>query len=92
MTGKDSKRKVLVAGATGQLGRAVVKELKQRGYWVKASGRDDRKLQVLKEELGADEVVTADITVPQSLKGICDQVDAVISCAGASMNGLTGRP
>jgi uncharacterized protein YbjT (DUF2867 family) len=79
-------QKVLVAGATGQLGKAVVAELKRRGYWVRALGRDARKLQVLKQELGADEIVTADLTDYGTLKGGCDQIDAVISCAGASMS------
>ena len=81
-----TSRKVLVAGATGQLGKAVVKKLKRRGYWVKALGRDTRKLQALKQELGADEVVAADLTDSGTLKGVCDQIDAVISCAGASMS------
>lgn len=82
----ETIQKVLVAGATGQLGREVVKELKRRGYWVKAVGRGTRKLQALKQELGADEIVTADLTDSGGLKGVCAQMDAVISCAGASMS------
>jgi len=32
-------KKVLVAGATGYLGRFVVQEFKKRGYWVRALAR-----------------------------------------------------
>lgn len=79
-------QKVLVAGATGQLGKAVVAELKRRGFWVRALGRDARKLQVLKQELGADEIAAVDLTDANTLRGVCSQMDAVISCAGASMS------
>lgn len=80
------KRKALVVGATGQLGNAVVKELKQHGYWVRACGRNERKLRALTQELGADETVTVDLTQSQDLSRVCNQIDAVISCAGASMS------
>lgn len=79
-------KKVLVAGATGQLGKAVVAELKRRGHWVKACGRDAKKLQALKQGLGADEIAAVDLTDARSLQNVCSQMDAVISCAGASMS------
>lgn len=79
-------KKVLVAGATGQLGTAVVAELKRRGYWVRACGRNQQKLQALQQKVGADEIVAIDLTDASALKGVCDQIDAVISCAGASMS------
>lgn len=75
-------KKVLGAGATGQLGRLVAKELKSRGYSVRAVARNAGKLT----GLGIDDVVTGDLTKPETLLGVCDGVDAVISCAGASMN------
>ncbi len=75
-------RKVLIAGATGQLGKCVLTELKQRGYAVRAIARDAGKLS----GSGTDEVVTADLTRPETLSGVCDGIDAVISCAGAAMN------
>ena len=75
-------KKVLVAGATGQLGRLVAKELKGCGYAVRAVARNAGKLT----GLGIDDVVTGDLTKPETLSGIGDGVDAVISCAGASMN------
>jgi uncharacterized protein YbjT (DUF2867 family) len=75
-------RKALVAGATGQLGKCVLTELKQRGYAVRAIARDAGKLA----GLGIDETVTADLTEPETLRGVADGVEFVISCAGATMN------
>jgi len=75
-------KKVLVAGATGLLGRLVVKELKQRGYVVRAAAREEDKLL----ETGADEVMAIDLTDPYTVQGVCGDVEAVICCSGASMN------
>jgi uncharacterized protein YbjT (DUF2867 family) len=75
-------RKILVAGSTGQLGKWVARELKRRGHAVRALARDAGKLA----EIELEEIVTADLTRPETLRGACDGVDAVISCAGASMN------
>ena len=74
--------KILVAGASGQLGKYVARELNLRGYAVRAIARDAGKLA----SLGIKEAVTADLTKPETMRGVCDGVDVVISCAGASMN------
>src|SRR6185436_20632734 len=47
-----------------------------------AIARDEGKLS----KLGIPDVAVADLTDPASLANVCDGVDAVISCAGASMN------
>lgn len=75
-------KKVLVAGATGRLGKCVLTELKLRGYAVRAIARDTGKLA----GLGVDETVTADLTKPETLRGVCDGVEFVLSSAGATMN------
>ncbi len=69
---------ILVAGATGQLGRCVVHELKQQGHRVRVIARNPTNVE-------ADEKVHADLTKPETLNGACTGADAVISCAGASM-------
>ncbi len=74
-------KKILLAGATGSLGYLVAKELKARGYVVRAIARQPAKLI----GLNLDEVVRADLTDAASLQSICQGVDAVLSCAGASM-------
>jgi uncharacterized protein YbjT (DUF2867 family) len=73
--------RVLVAGASGQLGRHVVSELRRRGYRVRALSRRPERLTGL-----VDEAVRGDLLDPASLAAACDGVDVVFSCAGASMD------
>jgi uncharacterized protein YbjT (DUF2867 family) len=70
----------LVAGASGQLGTEVVRELNARGYQMRALSRSPEKVK------GNYEVVKGDLTDPSSLSGVCDGIDVVLSCAGASMD------
>lgn len=74
--------KVLVAGATGMLGREVVALLRARDAEVRVLTRDARRA----EPLGVDEVHVADARKRDRLSGACDGVDAVFSCLGASVS------
>ena len=82
------KEKVLVAGASGYLGRYVVHEFKKRRYFVRALVRNPEKASKEGPNLEpsiagvADEVVTGDATDKASLKDICKDVDIVFSCMG----------
>ncbi len=73
-------KKVLVAGSTGYLGQFVVKELKKRGYWVRALVRNKSKLKTTDNEI--DEIVIGEVTKPNTLNGICDDIDIVFSSVG----------
>ncbi|MCP4213357.1 MAG: SDR family oxidoreductase [bacterium] len=73
-------KKALVAGATGYLGRYIVKELKKQGYWVRALVRNEGKVADLKECI--DEVYIGEVTLPESLENICEGIDVVISSVG----------
>ena len=75
-------KRILLAGASGQLGRHVIHELNRSGYAVRAITRDRNRL------LGteADEIHETDLFDAHKMGWIADQCDAVISCAGASMN------
>lgn len=77
-------RKVLVAGATGQLGRHVCGELKRRGYSVRALVRDERRLGATRGDV--DETFVGDLVRPETLRGACAGVDAVISAAAAPLS------
>src|SRR5918998_418594 len=77
-------KRVLVAGATGQLGRHVCGELKRRGYAVRALVRDGKKVGVIRGV--ADETHAGDLTLPETLKGACAGVDAVVSAAAAPLS------
>ncbi len=73
-------QKVLVAGATGYLGGFVAKEFKRRGHFVRALARTPRKLDYMKEQL--NEIVEGEVTVPESIKNVCDGIDVVFSSIG----------
>ncbi len=79
---------VLVAGATGYLGKHVVEELKKRGYWIRALVRNPKKLELVGPFLEpavkdmVDEVFIGDVTKPETLKGVCKGIDIVFSSVG----------
>ena len=73
-------QKVLVAGATGYLGNYLVKAFKNRGCYVRALARNPEKLKHLTEFV--DDIFIGEITKPDSLQGICDDIDIVISSIG----------
>ena len=66
-------QRVLVAGSTGYLGRFVLREFKERGYWVRALARNPEKL----EQIGpfqepavidkVDDVFAGEVTKPETL-------------------------
>jgi uncharacterized protein YbjT (DUF2867 family) len=74
--------RILVAGATGTLGRHVVRSLKEHGHTVRALARSGAALA----QVSADEIAPADLVDADALAGVCRDVDAVISCAGASLS------
>jgi len=83
-------KNALVAGATGYLGKYVVKEFKEQGYWVRALARK-QSLHKL-EETGPfleppardyiDEVFVGEVTKPETLHGLCDDIDVIFSSIG----------
>lgn len=90
---------VLVAGATGNVGKYFVQVLKERGYVVKVLVRNPEKLRQTKGEDGKfidsliDEVTVGDVNQPETLHGCCEQVDYVVSSIGLTKKskGLTFR-
>lgn len=75
--------RILVAGATGALGREVIRVLKARGHTVLALGRSPTKLEALKASVDGFRV--ADALRAETLDGVCAGVDRVFSCMGASV-------
>jgi uncharacterized protein YbjT (DUF2867 family) len=74
--------KVLVAGATGETGRRIVKELVQRSIPVRALVRDlEKARQILPSEA---ELVTGDVLQLESLKSAMQDCTVVVSATGAA--------
>ncbi len=82
-------KKVLVAGATGYLGRYVIKALKNQNYYVRALARNAKKIDDLKEYI--DDICEGEVTEPETIIGICDDIDVVFSSIGITKqkDGLT---
>ena len=81
-------KRVLVAGATGYLGRFVAREFKRRGYYVRVLARTPEKLgqqgPFLEPSISdaVDEVFAGEVTKPETLEGLCDGIDVVFSSIG----------
>jgi uncharacterized protein YbjT (DUF2867 family) len=76
--------KILVFGATGNAGKAVLAELKKRGLAATAVVRNPQKATELSEL--AEQVFVADVMKPSSLSGLCSGFDIVISTLGKSVS------
>ncbi|MCC4815915.1 NAD-dependent dehydratase [Vibrio lentus] len=76
----ELKNRVLVAGATGYLGRHLIEALQACDADFKAQARSADKLKDL--SLNDSQIQIAQVTDADSLKGCCDGVDIVISCVG----------
>lgn len=77
-------RKVLVAGATGLLGRTVAQLLRDRRYEVRAFSRDPARARAL--QAITNDTVIGDATRARDMDGVMEGVDAVISCLGAPVS------
>lgn len=78
---------VLVVGATGSIGRLVVRMARKKGYRPTALVRDTTKLHLLPENIP---FVQGDVSVPETLKNIDKNIDAIIFTLGADSQGRIG--
>lgn len=69
---------VFIAGATGYLGRYLCAEYQHRGWYVIALVRNTKRAQ----DLSADRLVQAEATRPETLDGVMDGANLVISALG----------
>lgn len=69
---------ILIAGASGYLGRYLCAEFSNRGWYVHALVRDAGKVQ----GLTADSVIQAEACDPATLRGVMEGADVVISALG----------
>jgi uncharacterized protein YbjT (DUF2867 family) len=91
-------KRVLIAGATGYLGKFAVQAFKQQGYYVRVLTRDEQRLYepgpftapaLTQDDM--DDVFKGEITKPGTLTGMLDDIDLVFSSVGISRqrDGLT---
>lgn len=71
---------LLIAGAGGVLGHELVRQALARGDHVAALVLRKGELRVI--EHPRLRIIEADITKPDLLRGICDNIDQVVSCIG----------
>ena len=79
---------VLLAGATGYLGRHIASELQNQGYRTKIIVRNKDKVPY---DVQYFETIVAEVTKPETLIGIMKDVDTAISTVGITIqkDGLT---
>ena len=91
-------RRVLIAGATGYLGKFAAQAFKMRGYHVRVLTRSEKRLNepgpftapgLSKDDV--DEIFVGEISKPETLIGLLDDIDLVFSAVGISRqrDGLT---
>ena len=80
--------KILLAGATGYLGKFITKELVEKEYDVKIIVRNKEKVDL---EAKNFTILEAQVTQPETLEGVCKNIDVVISTVGITRqkDGLT---
>ncbi len=71
--------RVLVAGATGRVGSAVVRYLLEQGMQVRALVRSPRSAWVKRMMAQGVELAPGDVLRPASLRSVCMGVDVVVS-------------
>jgi uncharacterized protein YbjT (DUF2867 family) len=86
---KQAKMTILVAGATGGVGKRVVQKLLARNYHVRALVRDvERGKAILGEQV---ELFEADLTIAETLKPeMMAGINAVICCTGTKVQPVEG--
>src|SRR5436190_9175348 len=87
-SGTRRRVKVLVVGATGQLGSAVVRKLADRGARVRACVRTTSRYEHLKRD--GVEIAFGDLTDPSTLDPLCANIDALIATANTATPRLRG--
>jgi uncharacterized protein YbjT (DUF2867 family) len=77
--------KVILFGATGNLGKCIAAEAVKQGHDVTAVVRNTTKGEILKQTVNC-KVLIADVTKASSLEDCCNGFDVVISSLGKSVS------
>jgi uncharacterized protein YbjT (DUF2867 family) len=81
------RKTVLVVGSTGSIGHLVVEEAVRQGYIVRALVRTPSKARKFPAPV---EVISGDVTRPETLTAAVDAVDAIVFTLGSDGKGKAG--
>src|SRR5271157_5511821 len=84
---KESRKTVLVVGSTGSIGHLVVEEAIRQGYAVRALVRTPSKARKFPPQV---EVISGDVTRPETLTAAVDGIDAIVFTLGSDGAGKVG--
>ena len=79
--------KILIVGATGSIGRHVVDTVIEMGHSPKALVRNQQKAELLPKGI---DIFYGDVSIPETLTGITNDIDAVIFTLGSDGQGRIG--
>ena len=91
-------KRVLIAGATGYLGKYAVQAFKDRGYWVRVLTRNKERLfepgpftAPALQANDIDDIFVGEVSKPDTLAGLMNGIEIVYSSVGISRqrDGLT---
>ncbi len=74
--------RIVLLGATGYTGELVAQEMVDRGLEPLLAARDAQKLERLSAELGGLETAVADVGRPESVRGLVEADDVLVSTVG----------
>jgi uncharacterized protein YbjT (DUF2867 family) len=72
--------KILLAGATGYLGKYIAKELVNQKYFLRVLVRNSERFKQF--GIPANEIINAEVTNKSTLANCCNDIDVVISTVG----------
>ena len=84
-------KKVLITGATGSIGKAIVREYAKNGYFVYIHYHSNKpKAQALLNEIGIGEIISFDIKDKLSIRNALEdiEVDVLVNSAGIIRDNL----
>lgn len=74
--------KILLAGATGYLGRFILKDLLKKDFDVTVIVRNKTNARDLLTNYSSLKMITGELTNPTTIEGCCNDLDVVISTVG----------
>ena len=76
------KKKVLITGITGSIGKVIAKTFIDNGYEVFGTGRNSNKIEKIKSELNIENIIKIDFLNTDFKPLLPDDFDILINCAG----------